>query len=50
MLMKYKFDFSENISFYNGSSTNSKKCLWKLILASFPLALNFQMCYTTSSM
>lgn len=33
--MKYKFDSTENTSFYNGNSANSKKCLWKLILASF---------------
>lgn len=33
--MKYKFDSTENTSFYNGNSANSKKCLWKLILAFF---------------
>lgn len=35
LLMKYKFDSTENTSFYNGNSANSKKYLWKLVLASF---------------
>lgn len=33
LLRKYKFDSTENTSFCNGDSANSKKCLQKLILA-----------------